>query len=420
MDRAISKRRRWSRAIRRTCLALGTVGACGAVAIWGFDLLQPRLQASDVRISAVDAGALESMVVTSGTVLPEIERVISSPIATRVVSVLKKAGSPVQAGEAIVELDTSETRLTVQTIERQLELKRNEQRLTELELQEELISVNGQIEMAQLELDLRNSDFERMTRLFEEKLVSRSDLDQSRAEGSKARVALGQSQAQADQARQRTGTRLRGLELELEVLEKELEEARRQAQLATTKSDREGIITWIISEEGAAVEKGALLARVADLGSFFVKATVSDVYADRMSPGLPVIVQANGSELAGSVQRILPTISDGIMTLIVSLEAPSSPLLRSNLRVDVRIILDSKPRVLRLRRGPGIRENADQDVWVIRGSEAVKTSVVLGASNFEMVEVVTGLKEGDRVIVSDMSGYEHMNSVHFNQPAGRW
>jgi HlyD family secretion protein len=99
------------------------------------------------------------------------------------------------------------------------------------------------------------------------------------------------------------------------------------------------------------------------------------------------------------------------MTLQVALKDPSSALLRSNLRVDVGIVTASKPRVVRIRRGPFASGEGVQQVFVIRGDRAVRTPVELGLSSFDQFEVVRGLVPGDEAIISDMNDYTRLKEV---------
>ena len=99
------------------------------------------------------------------------------------------------------------------------------------------------------------------------------------------------------------------------------------------------------------------------------------------------------------------------MTLQVALKDPSSPLLRSNLRVDVGIVTARKPRVVRIRRGPFATGEGAQQVFVVRGDRAVRTPVELGLASFDHFEVVRGLVPGDEAIISDMSDYTRLKEV---------
>src|SRR5262249_39857183 len=203
-----------------------------------------------------------------------------------------------------------------------------------------------------------------------------------------------------------TKTQLEGLALEMKTLEQERVEARRQLELATTKSDRHGVLTWVIDE------KGAVLARIADLSAFRVEATVSDVHANRLSFGQAVRVKVNDElTLSGAIARINPTVNNGVITLVVGLEDKSNAQLRSNLRVDVLISAERKDGVLRVRKGPSVGGEGVRDIFVIRGDVALKTAAKFGVAGADHCEVLQGLHEGDEVIISDMTDYMHLNEV---------
>ena len=97
--------------------------------------------------------------------------------------------------------------------------------------------------------------------------------------------------------------------------------------------------------------------------------------------------------------------------MLVNLADKSNMLLRSNLRVDVLIVTDHKDRVLRIKKGPFASGEGLRDVFVIRGDTAIKTPVRFGIVGFEHYEVVQGLLEGDEVIISDMTQYQHLKEV---------
>jgi HlyD family secretion protein len=135
------------------------------------------------------------------------------------------------------------------------------------------------------------------------------------------------------------------------------------------------------------------------------------VHAGRLSAGLPVTVKVNEDVLDGTVAAVLPTIQNGAITLQVALKDPSSPLLRSNLRVDVGIVTARKPRVVRIKRGPFATGDGLQQVFVVRGDRAVRTPVELGLASFDQFEVVRGLVPGDEAVISDMSDYTRLKEV---------
>src|SRR5690606_11968313 len=158
-----------------------------------------------------------------------------------------------------------------------------------------------------------------------------------------AAIELKQLAAERANAERATRAQLEGLDLERAKLEKEAAEARRQLELAAARTSRPGVLTWVVAEEGSAVTKGQALARVADYTTFRVDASVSDVHARRLAVGQPAIVRLGDDRLEGQVAAVNPTVVNGVMTVAIALADRSRPGLRSNLRVDVEIVIARRP-----------------------------------------------------------------------------
>lgn len=203
---------------------------------------------------------------------------------------------------------------------------------------------------------------------------------------------------------------LEGLALERGSIDKEAAQARRLLDLSTTKSDRDGVLTWVLSQEGALVRKGDVIARIADLTSFRVAGTVSDVHAGRLRTGMPAIVRVNDLDLQGTVSEVFPTVENGVLRFTVALADPSNAALRPSLRTDVLVITDRKPRGLRVRRGP-FADNDARQAFVVRGDRAVRVPIQVGVAGADDIEITSGVSEGDEIIISDMKDYLHLTEV---------
>lgn len=413
MDREIETSYRRKQIARRFVLTVALIGLATAVFVWGPKLLKASVARTQIRTARVDAGPIEAQITATGRVVPEFEQVLSSPLNARVLKVLKREGAILSKGEPILELDLNESRLAIEKINQQIELKQNQQAKAGLDLESTLITLQSQIQIKTLELKGAQAATARNRELFKQGLLSEERLREVEFAEERTRTELKQLEDTRRNSQASTKTQLEGLALEMKTLEQERAEAQRQLELATTKSDRNGVLTWVVNEEGSTVQKGAVLARIADLSTFRVEATVSDVHAGRLSSGLPVKVKINEDLLPGSIAGINPAVANGLITMLVALEEKSSKLLKSNLRVDVLISTDRKERALRIKKGPfaGGASEGLRDVFVIRGEVAVKTPIRLGLSSFDQYEVLQGLLEGDEVIISDMKDYLHLKEV---------
>ena len=408
LDAGFARRQKAKRIVGGAGLVLGFVVLVGAVP----RLVRPSLDRSEIRTAKVETGPVEATLDASGIVVPEFEHVLSSPIDARVLRVLRKPGDALEPGQTILDLDVSESRLAYDKLVERTALKQNEVRQKRLALARTLADLKGQAAVAAIDVKAFRVRLGQVQQLHDAGLSSEDQLRQAQVDLEKAEVQLARLDESIANAEGANGAELEGLALEAQMLGKEQAVSARQLDLATTKADRGGVLTWVVTEEGAALRKGDVLARIADLRTFRVQATLSDVHSQRVAVGMPARVKlSETAALDGTVSGILPTIKDGVLTLYVALDDKSSPLLRANLRADVFVVTDRRASALRVRRGPFATADGRQDVFVVRGEKAVRTSVRLGLASFEYVEVAEGLFPGDEVIVSDMKDYAHLAEV---------
>lgn len=411
MDREIDAQERRRGIIKRWAIGGGVVVALGLAVSWGFGLLRPSLGRSQVRTAVVDQGPVDASLSATGVVVPETEQVLSSPVDARLLRVVRKAGSAVKAGDAIVELDVNASVLAVDKLSQDLALKANQQARSTLALENTLSELAAQVEIKKLQLESARLEHERNRQLFDQGLISQELLRKSEVAEGQAGIELRRLEAAQKNAQAATRAELDGLALETSKLQKDQAEARRVLDLATPRADRPGVVTWTPTEEGATIRKGDVIARLADLSSFRVDASVSDAYASRLSVGQAVQVRVDDRLLDGQISDVLPTVQNGVITVRVALKDRSNPTLRQNLRVEVFIVTGHRDRALRVRKGTSTSGEGVQQVFVVRGDRADRARVRFGIASFDFVEVVEGLAAGDEVIVSDMTDYQHLASI---------
>ncbi|MEO7792310.1 MAG: HlyD family efflux transporter periplasmic adaptor subunit [Vicinamibacterales bacterium] len=378
--------------------------------IWLPGWIRPSLSRSRIRTAKVTAGPVEAVIMASGTVTPEVERVLSSPLDARVLRLLQRPGAQLKRGDAVVELDVSESELALDKVVKDLKIKENQQAQSRLALERSLVDLDGRIEMKALQLQSAEAQFAGDQQLFTDGLFSRESLRRTELAVKQAQIELAQLREERKNAERSTSVQLEGLALERGSLDKEAAQARRLLDLSTTKSDRDGVLTWVVSQEGALVRRGEVIARIADLTSFRVDGTVSDIHAGRLRTGMPAVVRATDVDLPGTVTEVLPTIENGVLRFTVALREPSHAALRPNLRTDVLVITERKARALRIKRGP-FADNAAVQAFVIRGNRAVRVPIQVGLTGVDDVEILSGVSEGDEVIISDMKDYLHLAEV---------
>lgn len=411
MDRPLApeilQRENFKRVLKMLAPVLALIIVLMLISAW----LNPALERHRIRTAKVERGPVAATITAAGTVVPEFEQTVTSPIDSRVLKILKKPGAVLARGEAILELDVSAAQLHLEKLQDQIALKENQQTQLRLDLEKTLTDLQTQLQIKKLRREYLQARHEQQRQLFAIGGSSKEQLRQTELEEEIAALELQQLEGGISNTQSSLENRLLGVATEIRILQKERAEARHQLELATTKAEREGVLTFALSEEGAAVRKGEVVARIADLSSYRVQAVVSDVHAARLAVNLPARVKVNEDYLPGTVAGIHPKIENGAVTLNVTLDDKSNPALRSNLRVDVFVVTASRENALRLKKGAQISGSGDQEVFVLRKNRAVKTRARFGLAGFEHVEVLEGLFEGEEIIISDMRDFMHLREV---------
>lgn len=411
MDREISKEQR-NREKRRMWMKWGGTVVVGIVAVIALmQLMQESLHERDIVFSVVDEGSIDVSVSASGKVVPAFEEIINSPINSRILEVYKKGGDSVEVGTPILRLDL----LSAETdYKKELdEVQMNELKLEQLRIQNrsKLSEMEMQLKVSRMELnrkavELRNEQYLDSLGAGTTDKVRQVELDYNvsklKLEEDEQKFINEQATADAD---------LKVKELELNIARKTLAETKRTLDDARIKAPRKAILTYVNTEIGAQVAQGEKVAIVSDLSHFKIEGEIADTYGDRIAAGSRAVVKVGKEELAGTVTDVTPLSKNGVMSFSVRLEQDNHKRLRSGLKTDVYVLTAVKDSVMRIANGSYYVGPGEYELFVRSGNELLKRKVQLGDSNYELVEVVGGLKPGDQVVVSDMSNYKNKRKM---------
>ncbi|WP_348724261.1 efflux RND transporter periplasmic adaptor subunit [Parabacteroides goldsteinii] len=414
MDREISKEVRRKEQRKQIIKIGGGVGAAVAVIAVIISFLQTSLNRKDLTISTVDQGVIEVSVSASGKVIPAFEEIINSPINTRIVEIYKKGGDSVDVGTPILKLD-------LQSAETEYKKKLDEQQMKQLEL--EKLRVTGHSKLSEMEMNLKVSRMEldrKAVELRNERYldslgagttdkVRQVELDynvsQLKLKEDEQKYINEQALAEAD---------LKVKELELNIFRKSLAETKRTLDDAQVRSPRKAILTYVNNEIGAQVSEGTKIAIVSDLSHFKIEGEIADTYGDRIAAGSKAVVKIGSDKLEGTVSDVTPLSKNGVISFTVQLEEDNHRRLRSGLKTDVYVMNAVKDDVMRIANASYYVGKGEYDLFVVNGDQLLKRKVQLGDSNYEYVEVISGLQPGDQVVVSDMASYKDKNKLKIN------
>lgn len=415
MDREISKEVR-RKELRNQVLKIGGgLVAAVVVIVVVISWMQTSLNRKDLNVSTVERGMIEVSVSASGKVVPAFEEIINSPINSRIREIYKKGGDSVEAGTPILRLD-------LQSAETDYKKQLDEEQMKQLQLEQLRVSNRGKLsememklkvsrmELNRKEVELRNERYLDSLGAGTTDKVRQAELDYN---VSVLRLKEDEQKYLNEQAS--TAADLKVKELELNIFRKSLAETRRTLEDARILSPRKAILTYVNNEVGAQVSEGSRVAIISDLSHFKIEGEIADTYGDRIAPGSRAVVKIGNDKLDGVVSDVTPLSKNGVISFSVRLEEDNHRRLRSGLKTDVYVMNAVKEDVLRIANASYYVGKGEYDLFVVDGDHLYKRKVQLGDSNFEYVEVVGGLQEGDRVVVSDMSAFQNKMKLKINE-----
>ena len=412
MDQPVDPVYRRNLLIKRVIVSVVLISAFILLVGWGIDVIRPSVKRIRIRTAVAEIGDVTETIRANGAIIPEFEQVLTSPMTTTVVSILKQPGDLLQPGDALLVLDIRDMELELDKLQEQILIQRNVKEKIQVDLDVEQNELESRLQREKLQLKAGKVRYEAHKKLLEQGAVSIDKIQESELAVEIARIEVNRVKRSMENAAKLSRNRMNTLDLEISMLEKEYTNIQRQIELAEAKADRDGVLTWIVPEAGAALRQGEVFARIADLNSYRVKATISDIHTARLKVGLPVIISINEeTSLTGRVASILPKIENGIITFMADIDDKSHSLLRPNLQADIYIVTSKKENVTRIEKGPFAQGHGIHDVFVIRGDRAVRIEASFGITSHEYYEIVDGIADGEEVIISDMTNHRNAEEV---------
>ena len=412
MDREIPKEVR-DKERKKKFIKYGAIGVAAVVCIAVLiSFMRSSVNRKDLVFSEVDNGTIEVSVSASGKVVPAFEEIINSPINTRIVEVYRKGGDSVDVGTPILKLDLQSTETEYKKLLDEEQMKRyqleqlkvnNNTYLSDLSMQVKISAMK----LNRMEVELRNERY-----LDSLGSGTTDKVRQAELNFNTGKLELEQLRQQYANESKVKEADLKVKELEFNIFSKSLAEMKRTLDDAQIRSPRKAILTYINNQVGAQVAEGSQVAIISDLSHFKVEGEIADTYGDRGAAGGRAIVKIGNEKLEGTVSSVTPLSKNGVISFIVQLNEDNNKRLRSGLKTDVYVMNAVKEGVLRLANASYYVGRGEYELFVQDSKdEIVKRKVQLGDSNFEYVEVISGLKPGDKVVVSDMSSYKNKNKL---------
>ena len=356
--------------------------------------------ASRLRIAEVTRGDLVRDLSAEGRLIAANSPTLYA-IAAGTVSLKIVAGDKVSKGQALAVIDSPELRSRL--VQEESTLASLEAEASRAVLDARIVRANAQraLDQATVERTAAMRDLERYQRAFDGGAVPQNDL--ARAQDLMKKADIGLAAARKDIELQSAGAGLdaRNKQLQAQRQRAVVDEARRQVDALTLRAPFDGQVGQVQVPQGTQVATNGPVLSVVDLSRFEVEIKVPESFARDLGIGMPAQISANNGRFAGEIAAVSPEVVNGEVTARVRFaEGKQPPGLRQNQRLSVRIVMDTRRDVLMVERGPFLEQDGGNVAWVVDGSSASRRPIRTGASSLSSVEIVSGLKAGDRIVVS--------------------
>jgi HlyD family secretion protein len=373
----------------------------------------PSVERASLMIDSVQRGTMLRAVRAPGTLVPERVRLVSALTAGRIEQLPVRPGATVAAGSALLELSNPDVQL--EALEAGRQVTAAEAALVNLQtsLATQRLTQQATIASAQASASDAQRQAVMLASLGEKKLASSNDIAQAseRATEQTARLA-------AERARLKVMDDAMAQQISLQ--RSEVQRARAIAEFQRQRvasmhvsAPEDGVLQTLPLELGQWVVPGQVLATVAQPGRLKAVLRVPETQARDVVIGQPVDVDTRNGIAKGHVMRVDPSVQNGTVTVEVALDGTLPRGARPDLSVDGTIEIERLSNVLHV--GRPAYGQGESTVGLFRldpdGSYATRVPVKLGRSSVTTIEVVQGLKAGDRVITSDMSQWDNVERV---------
>jgi HlyD family secretion protein len=400
--------------IRRILMGAGLFLAVVAITV-GVSRLKPAapsVERGTVWIDTVKRGPMLRQVRGSGTLVPEEIRWIPATTEGRVENILLRPGATVEPGTVILELSNPELQQSVR--EAQLAYQSAQANFVNRKQELESALLNQQGDVAGIEASYKNAalNLEAQEKLYKDGLVSEIQLKQSRsaAEELKNRWDIGKKRLEMQTA---------GIRSQLAPQEADVDQRRaayelriRQLDDLKVKAGMSGVLQLVPVERGQQVGPGTNLARVADPTNLKAELRIAETQTKDIRVGQLAEVDTRNGVVKGRVARMDPASAGGTVGVDIILEGELPSGARPDLSVDGTIQLERLDNVLYVGRPAFGQEQSTVGLFKLNADgEATRTTVKLGRSSVNQIEIVDGLQAGDQVILSDMSAQDQFDRI---------
>lgn len=373
----------------------------------------PYMDPNSIWSDTVKRGPMVREIRGLGTLVPEDTRWIAAQTEAHMERWVLRPPAPVKPDSVIMEL--SDPTVQKDAVDAEYQLKGAQADYENLKVQVNSDLMSQKATEASVRSDYEQTKLQHSTdeQLAKAGLISRLIEQQSRVRVEQLEIRLKLETERTTLAADSATARLAAQDAKVQQMQALYELKKGQLDALHVRAGVDGVLQLLQVDVGQHVTPGMNLARVADPKKLRAEIKIAETQAKDVVPGQKAVVDTRNGIVNGHVSRVDPSVINGTVTVDVALDDSLPAGARADLSVDGTIILENLQDVLYV--GRPVHGQSDSTIGLFKldanGSQARRVNVKLGRSSVNTIEILDGLKVGDKVILSDMSAVDQYDRI---------
>jgi HlyD family secretion protein len=414
MDIAITQNPR-AKTIRRIVLASAALLLVTGIS-YGLSRLRPAAPSVDgasLFSDTVRRGDMLRSVHGTGTLIPEDIQWIPASTTARVSKIILRPGAIVKPDSVILELSNPELERDTLDAEYQLKAADAQYQSVKAQMGSDILNQKAAAAAVRSEYEQAKIQHEVDEKLVQQRIGAEVTSQLSKVKADQLGIRAQIEEARANNAEQTAEAKIAAEKAHVEQQRALYNLRRSQLEALHVRAGLNGVLQLVPVEVGQSVLPGTNLARVADPKKLKAEIKIAETQANELMKGMKSTVDTRNGTAVGYVSRIDPSVQNGTVTVDVSFDSPLPNGARPDLSVEGSIEIENMKNILYVGRPAFGQPETSVGLFKLNsdGSEATRTTVKLGRFSVSTVEVREGLREGDRVILSDTSAWSSYERI---------
>jgi len=372
-----------------------------------------RAEKDKLSINKVIDGKFDDYITINGNVAPITTIYMDAYEGGRVTEKLIEEGAMVKKGDIILKLENQGLYEQILASESNLALKQNDLRSTKLTFDSRQVEGKKSLATAEYELHRKKRNFEQNQELYKDELISKEDYLKSKEDFELSQKQYNIVKLQTVQDDELRKTSLAGLDTDLERMKKTLTMVYKRLDHLNVKAPADGQLGFLDAEIGQNIAQGQRIGQINVLTNYKIEATIDEHYIDRVKRNLTAILERNGKEYPLRLRKVYPEVRNGKFKVDLVFIKDKPETIRTGQSYNIKLQLGESRNALLLPRGSFFQSTGGQWIFVLNagGSEALKRTISIGKQNSKYYEVLSGLKAGEKVIISNYDNFGNAQRI---------